>query len=387
MNSNDPNEDDHATANVPRPNGSWSFFAVLDGHSGWETSTWLRENMITAVTGSLADLYDKHQASSDSLLSAAWRLFGSSEHQLGKDRDPFTPPERAIDDSIKDTFKHLDDDIVHQAADRVFAGTSKNTGINLLAPAYAGSCALLAFYDSHTRLLRIAVTGDSRAVLGRRKVDENGKANYEVHVLSVDQDGNNKLEIERLNNSPEHPAEEVIKNGRVLGMGPSRAFGDARWKWPIATQKRLHREYLGRTIREDVKTPPYLTAEPVITTTKVEKGDFLIMATDGLWECLQNEEAVGLVGAWLDRNSHRQLEAKEDVLERAALPVTLPEHDRTVRYAQWAAKKTFINTDRNVATHLARNSLGGADTDLAKALLSMRAPRGRTYRWVFDGFD
>ncbi|KIM73053.1 hypothetical protein PILCRDRAFT_98029 [Piloderma croceum F 1598] len=382
MDSNDPNEDDHETITLSRPKGSaWSFFVVLDGHSGWETSTWLRENMITAVTSSLADLYNKHQASSESLLSAAWNLFGGSGQKTEKDRDAFTPPEKAIDDSIKDTFKHLDDVIVHQAVDRVIASTSKNAGINLLAPAYAGSCALLAFFDSRTRLLRIAVTGDSRAVLGRRKVDENGKVNYEVHVLSVDQDGNNELEIKRLNNSPEHPDEEVIKDGRVLGMGPSRAFGDARWKWPIATQKRLHREYLGRTIRDDVKTPPYLTAEPIITTTKVEKGDFLIMATDGLWECLQNEEAVGLVGAWLDRNSHRyQSEIKEEILERAALPVTLPEHDMTVRYAQWAAKKTFINTDTNVATHLARNALGGADTDLAKALLSMRAPRARTYR-------
>jgi len=269
---------------------------------------------------------------------------------------------------VSETFKRLDDVIVHQAVDRVVSSTSKNAGINLLAPAYAGSCALLAFYDSRTRLLRVAVTGDSRAVLGRRKVDENGKVNYEVHVLSVDQDGANELEIKRLNNSPEHPDEEVIKDGRVLGMGPSRAFGDARWKWPIAIQKRLHGEYLGRTIRDDVKTPPYLTAEPVITTTKVEKGDFLIMATDGLWECLQNEEAPE--------------KTKEDILERAALPVTLPEHDMTVRYAQWAAKKTFINTDGNVATHLARNALGGADTDLAKALLSMRAPRARTYRCV-----
>ena len=341
--------------------------------------------MLTAVTDSLANLYNKHRASSESLLSAAWNLFGGNGQKPEKDGNAFSPPGKAVDDSIKDTFKHLDDVIVHKAADRVIASPSKNAGINLLAPAYAGSCALLAFYDSRTQLLRIAVTGDSRAVLGRRKVDENGKVNYEVHVLSVDQDGNNELEIKRLNNSPEHPDEEVIKNGRVLGMGPSRAFGDARWKWPIDTQKRLHREYLGRTIRDDVKTPPYLTAEPVITTTKVEKGDFLIMATDGLWECLQNEEAVGLIGAWSDRNSrqYQQPETKEEILERAALPVTLPEHDKTVRYPQWAAKKTFINTDTNVATHLARNALGGADTDLAKALLSMRAPRARTYRWVF----
>jgi pyruvate dehydrogenase phosphatase len=335
--------------------------------------------MIPAVAGSLADLYDKLPASSDTVLSAAWHFFGGSGR--AKNSSASLPQGQPIDDCIKGAFKGLDDEIVHRAVDRVFSTTSQNAAINLLAPAYSGSCALLAYYDSDTRLLRIAVTGDSRAILGRRTVDGEGKVKYEVHVLSVDQDGNNKLEIERLNNSPEHPGEDVIKDGRVLGMGPSRAFGDARWKWPIPTQKRLHKEYLGRSIRPDVKTPPYLTAEPVITTAKVEKGDFLVMGTDGLWECLQNEEAVGLVGAWLDRDSDQhQSGAKNSVLERTDLPVTLPKQDRTVRYAQWAAKKAFVNVDGNAATHLARNALGGANTDLAKALLSMRAPRGRTYR-------
>lgn len=380
MDSNDPNEDDYSTATVSHPGGSWSFFAVLDGHSGWETSAWLRENLIPAVVGALADLFNDYYASNDSILSGILSLFNGSGQE--KSRDTQGPPGKSIDDTIKKTFIHLDDDIVHWAVDRVFSTSSKNAAINLLAPAYAGSCALLAFYDSHTRLLRIAVTGDSRAVLGRRALDADGKVKYEVHVLSVDQDGNNPLEIERLNNSLEHPGEEVIKNGRVLGMGPSRAFGDARWKWSEETQNRLKREYLGRTKPGNVKTPPYLTAEPVITTTMVEKGDFLVMATDGLWECLQNEEAVGLIGAWMDRqmSGHQLQEDEGGVLERAALPVTLPERDTTVRYPQWAANKAFRNVDGNAATHLTRNALGGADQDLAEALLSMRSPRARTYR-------
>lgn len=39
----------------------------------------------------------------------------------------------------------------------------------------------------------------------------------------------------------EHPADEantVIRNGRVLGgLEPSRAFGDARYKWPMHIQE------------------------------------------------------------------------------------------------------------------------------------------------------
>jgi len=60
--------------------------------------------------------------------------------------------------------------------------------------------------------------------------------------------------------------------------------------------------------------------------------------------------------------------------------VKLPEEDDTVRYRQWGARKAFVNVDSNAATHLARNALGGDDSDLAAALLAMRSPRGRTYR-------
>jgi pyruvate dehydrogenase phosphatase len=38
----------------------------------------------------------------------------------------------------------------------------------LLKHAYAGSCAILGIYNNLERTLHVAVTGDSRAVLGRR---------------------------------------------------------------------------------------------------------------------------------------------------------------------------------------------------------------------------
>jgi hypothetical protein len=38
----------------------------------------------------------------------------------------------------------------------------------------------------------------------------------------------------------EHPAEDVIARGRILGgLEPSRAFGDARYKWPREVQETL----------------------------------------------------------------------------------------------------------------------------------------------------
>ncbi|KIJ10214.1 hypothetical protein PAXINDRAFT_172220, partial [Paxillus involutus ATCC 200175] len=252
------------------------------------------------------------------------------------------PPIHDIDRTIKDTFMRLDRDIISEPLRRVFATSSRETAVRLLGPAYAGSCALLGFYDARTRLLRIALTGDSRAVLGRRTTDANGQVSYMVHVLSEEQNGHNESEVARL--AAEHPDETgLAKDGRVMGWGMCRAFGDAQMKWPLDVQARLKAEYLGRTPYKNVLTPPYFTAEPVITTTAIQPGDFLILATDGLWESLTSSEAVGLVGTWLanSKSSDKPKPGQEQsVYGPQELPVTLAKDD-TVRHRQWNATKRF----------------------------------------------
>ena len=163
---------------------------------------------------------------------------------------------------------------------------------SLLATASAGSCALLAFYESDIRLLRVAVTGDSRAVLGRRMQDKQGNDSYKVHVLSADQNASNPAERARMNVL--HPGETIMAHGRVLGWGMSRVFGDGVLKWSKELMDRLSGRYI--RYRYFGETPPYMTAEPEITTTEVQPDDFLVLGSDGLWECLTNEEVVGMVG-------------------------------------------------------------------------------------------
>ena len=379
-------EDAYCEAVLPVPSGFWSVFAVLDGHNGWQTSIWLRERIIPAVVGAVGDVYTKFASKSDS---------DTGER-------PQVPPD-AVDDAIKNTFKRLDDEIVHEAVEKVFSTSSKAAAIELLTPARAGSCALLALYDAQDRSLRVALAGDSRAVLGRRVVplpaqkggngNNNGRESpdshfYEVHVLSVDQNGNNPAEEARLNAL--HPGETLVEAGRVLGWGMSRAFGDAAYKWSVDIQERLAEQYLGSRPPSKVKTPPYFTAEPEVTTVTVQPGDFLIMATDGLWESLTNEEAVGLVGMWLNDNLKRTQTRSNGTQDRSdsrasavttpkQLPVTMGE-DQTVRYRYWRTKKEFVKVDENAATHLVRNALGGADTDLTAGLLQMTSPFARWFR-------
>ncbi|KAK6604583.1 protein phosphatase 2C [Botrytis cinerea] len=278
--SNDPIEDDHSEkiietneAIAGQAPSDWMFWGVFDGHSGWTTSAKLRQVLINYVARELNSTY---QASPN-------------------------PSTEAIEAAMKTGFTRLDNEIVHESAQKVMKGNSKLVAAELLAPALSGSCALLSFYDTNTGLLRVACTGDSRAILGRRS--DSGK--WTAKALSIDQTGSNQDEEARMRKL--HPGEDhVIRNGRVLGgLEPTRAFGDATYKWTRQVSERLKESFFGRTPSSLLRTPPYVTAEPVVTTTKIqpESGDFVVMATDGLWEMLSNEEVVGLVGQWIDKHS------------------------------------------------------------------------------------
>ncbi|KAH6955193.1 hypothetical protein HG530_015826 [Fusarium avenaceum] len=375
--SNDPIEDDHAEKIVQVPsrssaetdNSDWMFWGVFDGHSGWTTSATLRESLISYVARELNETYKK----------------ASGEF----------PSEDAVNLAIKTGFNNLDNEIVHKSVEKVFKGGSKTVAAELLQPALSGSCALLSFYDSRSNLLRVACTGDSRAVLGRRA--ENGK--WTATALSDDQTGSNPQEVDRMRK--EHPGEEnVIRNGRVLGgLEPSRAFGDAVYKWSRDVAWKLRENFFGRSPSPLLKTPPYVTAEPVVTTTKVnpEKGDFLVLATDGLWEMLTNEEVVGLVGKWIESEGQAGPNSQFDAAwnkifgsSKTPLPVEEsktagPDGNKTpIRVQQWGidpdAKDRFTVKDKNVATHLVRNALGGNNDEQVCALLTLPAPFSRRYR-------
>lgn len=347
--------------------------ADLGHDSGWTTSAKLRQSLISTVAREVNDTY----------------IAGGN-----------SPTSEAVDAAIKKGFLRLDDEIVHHSVQEVLKSNSRSVAAELLAPALSGSCALLSFYDSKSNLLRVACTGDSRAVLGRRS--NNGK--WTATPLSVDQTGNNPDEVNRMRKL--HPGEQhVIRNGRVLGgLEPTRAFGDASYKWTKEIADKLRQSFFGRTQSPLLKTPPYVTAEPVVTTTKVqpEKGDFLVLATDGLWEMLTNEEVVGLVGKWLETQtdtgtgtvSTSQFNSVWNRIfgasQKNGLPVeqgkesTGGDGQKTpIRLRQWGISKDddrFVVKDSNVATHLIRNALGGKNEEMVSALLTLPSPYSRRYR-------
>jgi len=184
--------------------GDWMFWGIFDGHVGWYTSETLKRRLVPYVVRELSNLYSQN------------KIQGIDQTSLQA-----PPSSLSVDQAIQRGFTALDDDIVLNSVDKLLKNPSKRLAADILLPAHAGSCALLTFLDSQTGRLKVACTGDSRAILGRRD-QKTGK--WSVEVLSVDQTGRNLEEANRLRK--EHPGEErdVVKRGRVLGgLEPTRA--------------------------------------------------------------------------------------------------------------------------------------------------------------------
>lgn len=466
------------TVNKETPvRGDLCFFTVMDGHGGDHTSNMLSRKLIAFVALELDKVfketgeYAQMARSQISMTSSIWRsVFGGNttrdSHRLaahaldgnpdivkraltkgfrGLDKEILTTPlellkqyelnlaslpkgkTKADTNSLSALAHSIWPSTIGDSKSTPFSTVSQSSAYESILPALSGSCALMVYVDSARRDLYVASTGDSRAVAGYW--DERA-GRWEVEALSIDQTGRNQEEVKRIQR--EHPMEEapyVIQRGRVLGgLEPTRAFGDARYKWDEATQKRIAEAFLPqgrvRLPPRGLKTPPYVTAEPVVEWRRIpgktdSTGDnssshdsgssspsrelrFIIMASDGLWDLMSNEEAVSLVAGHLAgmRGSIRATDLQRMCFEPAqrtcAQAGQLPASVKTPTAAESRPAEptlphhpllksphhipAFTFEDDNLSTHLVRNALGGAARERVAGLLAIPSPESRRYR-------
>lgn len=177
-------------------------------------------------------------------------------------------------------------------------------------------------------------------------------------------------------------------------MEPSRAFGDSRYKWPVDFQIQLARALAGSELKlrrppSDLKSPPYVTSEPVTSHRPLKTGAgtdgkpdvrFIVLATDGLWDELSNAEVVCLTGAHL--NGRRGLVSKTEIAQTVVQGEHAGVDGKQFRgeSADYAPGERWDFADENVATHLLRNAIGKGDALRLRKSLSIPAPHSRRFR-------
>ncbi|KAJ6786799.1 hypothetical protein PWT90_03849 [Aphanocladium album] len=345
---------------------TWAAAAIFDGHNGWQTAELLQQELLNGVQKRLNEL------------------------------DPPSRNDEMIQRAIESSFMEFDDSIIQN-----YIAQAKNNDISLdekihtMEVAMSGSCALLILYNPSTKTLYTACTGDSRAVLGHQI--SNGM--WEPVALSEDQKGINEAEMARLRQ--EHPGEEsVIKNGKVLGMSVTRAFGDFPWKASYDMQLEFGRRFYthGPMGKDEILTPPYLTAKPVSTVNKLEEKSpsFLVLTSDGLWDMCDNDEVVDLVVRWLDaqpesnvKSMWPEFKTTPETVWWKRIAQTEPQYasgfdflerfERELYVGFFQARTTIQDLD-NVSVHLLRNACGGNHQQLLEGKLAFRPPYSRNVR-------
>ncbi|KAK2355494.1 Protein phosphatase 2C family protein [Trifolium repens] len=200
----------------------------------------------------------------------------------------------------------------YQATEEGFLGVvTKQWPINPQI-ASVGSCCLVGVICGGS--LYIANLGDSRAVLGRVV-----RATGEVLAIQLSPEHNVAIESVRQEMQSLHPDDPkivVLKHNvwRVKGLIQiSRSIGDVYLKKAEFNKEPLYAKF---RLRDTFKSP-ILSSDPSISVHELQEHDqFLIFASDGLWEHLSNQDAVDIVQNHPHSGSARKL-IKAAMLEAA----------------------------------------------------------------------
>eukprot|EP00826_Nyctotherus_ovalis_P066652 TRINITY_DN9878_c0_g1_i9.p1 TRINITY_DN9878_c0_g1~~TRINITY_DN9878_c0_g1_i9.p1 ORF type:complete len:446 (-),score=94.89 TRINITY_DN9878_c0_g1_i9:875-2212(-) len=171
---------------------------------------------------------------------------------------------------LEEAVKKTNEDLLASKINVMFSGTT------LVAVLLAGD-----------RLI-CANVGDSRAVVGKLR-----NSQWTAHAISRDHKPDSPQEYERIINSNGRVQSYMSTNGTPLG--PKRV-----WK----KDENVPGLAMSRALGDRSASEAGVICTPEIVEKQLDKEDkLLVLASDGVWEHMENEEAVEIVGNYWERNS------------------------------------------------------------------------------------
>ncbi|OMJ66306.1 hypothetical protein SteCoe_36890 [Stentor coeruleus] len=275
--ANLPNEDRYVVDSIK----GFKLAGVFDGHGGWQVSEFLKKN--------LKQYLEDHIQTTENWAEA-----------------------------LNQTFDSLENSLIELARGSYKLGFS--------SVATVGACATVALVTENKFF--VANTGDCQAILVTNRTGEVKGINIcQIHSA------NNKNEQIKL--AKEHPGEDdVVKcrrekacyvKGRLM---PTRTFGDFYLKsQEFNNPDKIPSEYGFKKQRIENFSGPYITHTPDIQVRDVHSDDkYLILATDGLWDDISEQEAAEI--AFMAKSPQEAADLLlDEVLNHAAYERNLQRHE------------------------------------------------------------
>ena len=252
------------------------FAAVYDGHGGCGSSTYLRSNFYKFVSA-----------------------------MLGKNRKLLSD-ETTTDDEMNTIFEKSMSE-VFMAADSALIDYIATLGD---PECWSGSTATVCVVNSS--LLMCANVGDSRAVLCRSGKPVDISADHRPTTSS----SCGRCEIKRINQ-----AGGWISQSRVCGiLAVTRAFGDYEFKggrYELLEELKDSSDILA--MKASMEGPPVISLPHCFTIPRSTEDEFIILASDGLWDTMNSAQAVTFVRSELKKDPSKSMQDIADALIARAL--------------------------------------------------------------------
>jgi serine/threonine protein phosphatase PrpC len=236
------------------------------------TDGWINQDSYVAC------LLPSHNNQPAPLLVGVFDGHGRYGHEASQIIASRLPGYLAMSDPLKDPKKALE-----TAFAKVDADVYKGLGPDV---AFSGSTGVVALIDVGKRVAHLANVGDSRAIMGQHY---NGQ--YHAKQLTVDLKPHLDEEQARIELSGGVVSQ--IKEDGVC-VGPSRVWEDGSCTKPGLACSRSFGDGCARGLG--------VIATPVISKYNYTHNDkMMIIATDGVWDSLENIKAVSTVGMFLTK--------------------------------------------------------------------------------------
>ncbi|KAK9810556.1 hypothetical protein WJX73_000453 [Symbiochloris irregularis] len=259
---------------VPRGNCGFLYAGVFDGHQGPGAAAYLSEHLYEGIAGSLQQAADSNSGTVGKLGRAVLDLVSRRNGQPQETPELFYPSD--LTKLLKDSFVLADKEVLaflhsQEVREDQLAGCTATV--------------LLVRQDK----LAVANVGDSRAILSRGGAPVQVSTEHRVYG-----DGDIvQQEIDRVESTG-----GWIDDGRVCDiLAVSRAFGDTEFKGEGLQGMLAH------GVEDDMWTQEFadsvhFTSDPVVALPDVteldrdEDDEFIVLATDGLWDVMSNKDVV-----------------------------------------------------------------------------------------------